>query len=102
MTQIILIILGIVVIAILLSRKTRDKVVGICAAAVGLDAKKRENKEKILALLAERDSASNHDIREALKISDRTVIRYMDELEKEGRVEQVGNTGRGVAYRLKP
>lgn len=101
MTQIILIIVGIAVIALLLSRKTRENIVGICAAALGQDARKRENKEKILALLGERGELSNSDIREALGVSDRSVIRYMDELEREGKVEQVGNTGRSVTYRLK-
>lgn len=101
MTQIILIIIGIAVVALLLSRKGRDKIVGICATAIGLDAKKQENKEKIAALLRERGELSNSDIREALGVSDRSVIRYMDELEREGKVEQVGKTGRSVAYRLK-
>lgn len=79
---------------------------GICATAIGLDAKKRENKEKILELLKKNHSTphqatgvdgtgqaglgnkelSNADIREALGISDRSVIRYMDELEREGKV----------------
>lgn len=57
---------------------------------------KRENKEKILALLAEKSELSNVDIRESLGISGRSAIRYMDELEREGKVERVGNTGRGV------
>lgn len=101
MTQTILIIIGIAIVVILLSRKGRDKVVGICAAALGQDAKKRENKENILALLAERKELSNSDVRETFGISDRSVIRYMDELEREGKVEQAGSTGRGVTYRLK-
>lgn len=99
--QTILIILGIVIVVLLLARKTRDKVVGICATAIGLDAKKREHKEKIEAILKERGSLSNSDICEAIRISDRSVIRYMDELEREGKVEQVGNTGRSVTYRLR-
>lgn len=110
-------------------RQAQDKVVGICAAAIGQDARKQDNKERILALLnplsplapatpsvrtdtpplaggdGERQEGmrglANADIREALQISERSVVRYMDELEKEGRVEQVGNTGRGVIYRLK-
>lgn len=127
MTQILLIILGIVIIAVLLlPGRAKEKVVGICQAVMGLDTKKRENKDKILALLGERGSASafgrtestssetksaqgfgetrevsNSDIREALGVSDRSVIRYMDELEREGKVEQIGNTGRSVIYRLK-
>lgn len=101
MTQTILIILGVAIVVILLSRKSREKVVGICAAAVGMDAKKRENKEKIFGLLRERGEMSNSEIREALGISERSAVRYMDELEREGKVEQVGNTGRSVTYRLK-
>lgn len=101
MAQTILIIIGIVIIVFLLRQKTREKVVGICATAIGVDAKKRERKEKVLELFASRGSLNNSDIREALGISDRSVIRYMDELEKEGKVEQVGPTGRSVTYRLK-
>lgn len=101
MAQTILIILGVAVVVLLLTRKGREKTAGICAAALGLDAKKRERKEKILGLLKDRGELSNSDIREALGISERSVIRYMDALEKEGRVEQVGNTGRNVMYRLK-
>lgn len=101
MTQIILIIIGIVIIAILLTRKGREKVVGICAVVLGQDVRKSVNKEKIGALLKERGPLSNADIRETLGISERSVVRYMDELEREGKVEQVGNTGRGVMYRLR-
>lgn len=115
MSQTILIIIGAIIILLLLSRKSREQVIGICAAAIGLDAKKRENKEKILTLLAEAGEKSlplrglplkkgelaNSDIREALGISERSVVRYLDELEREGKVEQVGSTGRGVTYRLK-
>lgn len=101
MTQIILIILGIAIVVILFSRKTREQVYGICATALDQTVRKNANKEKILTLLAERREASNSDIREALGVSERSAVRYMDELEREGKVEQVGNTGRGVTYRLK-
>lgn len=101
MTQIILIIIGIAIIVLLFSRKTRENIVGICTAAIRQNAKKQENKEKILALLGKRGELSNSDIREALGISERSVVRYMDGLEKENKVEQAGSTGRSVAYRLK-
>lgn len=109
MTQIILILVGIAIVVILLTKKTReqvlrpaqDKIVGICATALDQTVRKNANKEKVATLLAEKGELSNSDIREALGISDRSVIRYMDELEREGRVEQVGSTGRGVLYRLK-
>lgn len=102
--QIVLIIVGIAVVGILLlllAKKTRERAAGICAAAIGLTALKNANKEKALALIAEKKEMSNADIRQALGVSERTAVRYMDELEKEGRVEQVGDTGRGVQYRLK-
>ena len=63
--------------------------------------KKEENKKKILELFEGRAGLSNSDIRESLGLSDRSVVRYMDELEKEGKVEQVGDIGRNVIYRLK-
>lgn len=102
MTKIILIIIGVVIIAVLLSRKSREKIVGICATALDQTVRKKANKAKVVTLLAEKGELSNSDIREALNVSDRSVIRYMDELEREGKVEQMGNTGRGVVYRLKP
>lgn len=63
---------------------------------------KRIGKEKIVAFLKEKGEAANRDIRDALKLDDRTVVRYMDELEKEGRVQQVGSTGVDVVYKLTP
>lgn len=112
MPQLILIIIGIAIGALLFRRKTRpllrarlrqgkDKIVGICAAAVGRDAKKRENLEKIVELLTSRGTASNADIRKALGVSAASVTRYLDELEKEGKVRQIGDAGHAVVYRLK-
>jgi len=100
MTQTILIILGIVIILILLSKKSREQVAGICANALDQTVRKSANKEKILGLLSLR-SASNQDIRQIVGVTERSVVRYMDELEKEGKVVQVGDTGRSVTYRLK-
>lgn len=101
MTQIILIFVGIAIVVILLTKKTREQVVGICATALDQTVRKNGNKEKILALLAERGELSNADIREHLGVSRRSAVRYLDELEKEGKVEQAGDIGRGVVYRLR-
>jgi hypothetical protein len=35
-----------------------------------------------------------------LGIPESTVTRYFDELEKEGKIKQIGKTGRDVAYEL--
>lgn len=102
MTQTLLLILGIIIVAVLLTQKGRERVKGICAAALGQDAKKREHKVKILALFAgaKQEELNNEDIRNAFGLSRRSVTRYMTELEREGWVKQVGKSGRGVIYRL--
>jgi predicted HTH transcriptional regulator len=61
---------------------------------------KQKNKEKILDLFSKDKQLSNEEIRSALKVSYRSVIRYMDELEKEKKVTLVGNTGRNVTYKI--
>src|SRR3989344_2147967 len=68
---------------------------------MGQAEQKNEYKEKILSMLKEKGRVANMDIEESLKIPERTIVRYMDELENEGKVQQVGKTGRGVVYELK-
>lgn len=101
MTQTILVILGVVIIVLLLHRRSREQVVGICATALDQTVRKNANKEKALALLRERGEVSNEEIREHLGVSRRSVVRYLDALEKEGKIQQVGSSGRGVVYRVK-
>lgn len=117
MIKIILIIIAIAVVVILLMKKGRekilqpvqDKVVGICATALDQTIRKNANKEKALAFITERarstgsgqDGATNEEIREHLNVSRRSIVRYLDELEKEGKIEQMGDIGRGVVYRLR-
>lgn len=59
---------------------------------------KQANKKKILELLETQTPLTNSRIEQLLGISDATATRYLDELEKEGRVRQVGKTGRNVYY----
>lgn len=101
MTRIILIIVGVAALILLLTRKGRQTAVGICATALDQTVRKNTNKEKTLEFIRRRGKASNEDIREHLGVSRRSAVRYLDELEKEGRVEQVGDIGRGVVYRLR-
>jgi predicted HTH transcriptional regulator len=104
MTNLILgIIIGAVVTAFIfsISDRTREKVVGVCKYVLGQSGQKERNKQQILAFLKTMNGqASNGEISENLDVSDRTVVRYMDELEAAGEVTQVGETGRGVTYRL--
>jgi len=40
-------------------------------------------------------------VADLLEISRATAFRYLEELEQEGKIEQIGVTGRGVEYKLK-
>ncbi|MEK7124593.1 MAG: HTH domain-containing protein [Patescibacteria group bacterium] len=62
-------------------------------------AKKQQNKEKILAFLKERGQAGNEELRKHVSVSARTIVRYMDEIEKEGNARQIGNTGKWSHYK---
>jgi DNA-binding IclR family transcriptional regulator len=97
---IVIVVVGLVIVFLLTYRKTREPVVGICAAALDQTVRKNANKAKVLELLQEKEM-TNTDIRDALGVSRNTAVRYMDELEAEGRVEQVGTTGRSVLYRAR-
>lgn len=104
MNQLILIIVAVaagLAIALLVFRKSRERVVGICFSAFGQMARKNANKEKIIAFLRGKGEASNEEIRGHLGVSRRSAVRYLDELEKEGKAEQVGKTGHSVIYRPK-
>lgn len=66
-----------------------------------------ENRESVLryfnarsspAVPAEERKISNDDIQKLLGVSDATATRYLDALEKEGLIRQVGGEGRGVYY----
>ncbi len=67
----------------------------------GQAKKKPENKEKILEFLRENKKVANNDIEKLLDVSDATATRYMNELEKEQKVRQIGKTGNAVYYILK-
>ena len=66
--------------------------------------KVEENKKKILEMLtlrgagAEKAKITNNDVEKLLGVSDATATRYLDALEKEGKIRQVGKRGRFVYY----
>ena len=63
-----------------------------------MQEKKELAKEKIMELLKNKNKINHKDIVKALDVSKNSVVRYLDELEKEGRAKQVGKTGQGVFY----
>lgn len=62
--------------------------------------KVERNKRKIKDFLGEAqgERITNEDVERILGVSDSTATRYLDELEKEGVLRQVGRTGRHVFY----
>lgn len=80
---------------------TGAELAGICTAAVDQTSRKEANKAKALTFLRERGEASNTELREHLSVASRTLVRYMDELEREGGAEQVGRAGKSVTYRAR-
>jgi len=62
--------------------------------------KKQENLNKVLELARSRGEISNDDVQNALGVSDATATNYLAELEKQGKLVQIGVTGQAVRYRL--
>lgn len=89
MNYIILIIVGIVGI-ILGTYLGRRKVENV--------REKEKNKQKILKFFESRERVANNDVEKLLGVSDATATRYLDELEKQGEIRQVGKEGRFVYY----
>ena len=62
----------------------------------------KENRKKfILDFLQHHPKITNEDVREMFDISSQTALNYLDELELEGKIVQIGEHGRGVYYTLK-
>ncbi len=77
----------------------------------GQSKKKQENKIKILEFLRQMQNEHgqdaeqtpkirNNDVEKLCGVSDATATRYLDELEKEGKIRQIGTVGHTVYYRL--
>ena len=69
---------------------------------------KENNKNKIIEFLKSglTDSANplqitNNDVEKLIGVSDATAERYLNELEQEGKIKQIGLTGQSVHYELK-
>ena len=62
---------------------------------------KGERKEKILQMFEEKEAIRNDDVEALLDVSHATAFRYLEELEQEEKIEQIGATGRSVHYKRK-
>ncbi len=63
------------------------------------DGPKMERMEKLRKFIASSsEKIANDDVEKLLEVSDATAERYLNELEKEGLIKQVGKTGHSVYY----
>ena len=62
---------------------------------------KEERKLKILELFGNNTEIGNDDVEKLLGVSDATATNYLQELEDERKIEQIGERGRYVVYRIK-
>lgn len=63
--------------------------------------KKVENKQKILEFMQAHTQIQNNDVEKLVGVSNATAERYLDELEKEGKLTQHGVIGPNVFYSVK-
>jgi len=78
-----------------------NKIDGISWVNIRRQNRKEQNKEKILGMFETKNEITNDDVENSLGTSDAAATNYLEELEQDGKIEQVGKTGRGVFYRLK-
>ncbi len=60
--------------------------------------KKNKAKHKILQLVLAKEKVSHKEVAQLLGLSKTSVCRYLAELEQDGKIKQVGTTGKSVFY----
>ncbi|MBU1117407.1 winged helix-turn-helix transcriptional regulator [Patescibacteria group bacterium] len=103
MILILVLVIGIVLGSIFSARKRNSKLpktIGQEGFIPEQTERKEENKEKILEFLKHNSKIVNDDVEKLVKVSNATAERYLDELEEENKIKQVGKTGNAVYYEL--
>lgn len=67
-------------------------------ARATIQERKHKKLEKILEFLNAKGKITNDEVEKLLHVSDATATRYLSALEKEGKIRQVGKTGKAVEY----
>lgn len=98
MNYAILIIVAVIGIALGMYITRRNSNTGFIAKQV---EQKAENKQKIIAFVQEHGKIQNNDVEKLAGVSNATAERYLDELEKEGKLTQHGEIGQSVFYTAK-
>lgn len=80
----------------------KNKIIELLAKAKNvIQFRKRKKLDKIMTLFLKQSKITNDEVEKILHVSDATATRYLSQLEKEGKIKQVGKTGHAVSYSLK-
>ena len=60
--------------------------------------RKRKKLDKVMSLFLQQSKITNDEVEKFLHVSDATAERYLNILEKENKIRQVGKTGHAVSY----
>jgi len=70
----------------------------IAKAREAIQNRKRKKIDHVMDLFAKRTNITNNQVADFLHVSDATATRYLQILENENKIKQVGKTGKGVKY----
>ena len=67
-------------------------------ARATIQFRKTAKLEKIMTELSKKNKITNDEVEKLLHVSDATATRYLSALEKQGKIKQIGKTGKAVTY----
>ncbi len=67
-------------------------------AKLAIQFRKRKKLDRIMSLFLQKSKITNDEVEKYLHVSDATAERYLNILEKENKIKQVGKTGKAVSY----
>jgi len=67
-------------------------------AKLAIQFRKRKKLDRIMEMFAKQTKVTNDEVEKFLHVSDATAERYLNILEKENKIKQVGKTGHAVSY----
>ena len=67
-------------------------------AKLAIQSRKRKKLDRVMTLFLRKSKITNDEVEKFLHVSDATAERYLNILEKENKIKQVGKTGKAVSY----
>src|SRR3989344_7912069 len=70
----------------------------LISARNAMQFRKRKKLDRVMSLFLKQSKITNDEVEKLLHVSDATATRYLSQLEKEGKIQQSGKTGKAVSY----